>query len=246
MMIDDKKAVILVLLDLSAAFDTVDHNLLLSRMMIQLGIGGTVFTWLKSHISRRSQRVNIGDAFSLVATLLFGIPQGSVIGLILFSIYTLPIGDIARAHGLNVNFYADDTQLHMAFAPTDHEDAPSILTQVENYISDIRILMVKKKLKLNDDKTEILILTSKLHRSIHCIILVVVGGAPIAPTLTVRNLGAMFDQSLTMDDFVKHICKAAYSTSIIFQPSEIVFRKSLPSHLYMLSSVAGWTTAMPC
>jgi len=109
MMIDDKNAVILVLLDLPAAFDTVDHNLLLSRMMIQLGIGGTVFTWLKSHISRRSQRVNIGDAFSLVATLLFGVPRGSVIGAILFTIYTLPIGDIARTHGLNVHFYADDT-----------------------------------------------------------------------------------------------------------------------------------------
>jgi hypothetical protein len=160
--------------------------------------------------NRRSQRVSIDDAFSLVATLLFGIPQGSVIGLILFSIYTLPIGDIARAHGLNVNFYADDTQLYMAFHPTDHEDTTLILIQVENCIKYIRIRMVENKLKLSDDKTEVLILTFKLQRSIHCISQVVVRRAPIAPTLTVHNLGAMFDQSFTMDVFVKHICKAAY------------------------------------
>jgi len=210
MMIDDKKAVILVLLDLSAAFDTVDHNLLLSRMMTQLGIGGTVLTWLKSYLSGRSQRVSIGDIFSHVAMLLFGVPQGSVLGPILFIIYTLPIGNIARTHGLNVHFYADDTQLYMAFDPTDHEDTTSVLARVENCISDIRTWMVDNKLKLNEDKTEVLILTSKLHRSCHGISQVVVGGAPIAPTLTVRNLGAMFDQSLTMDEFVKHICKAAY------------------------------------
>jgi len=89
-------------------------------------------------------------------------------------------------------------------------------------------------------------LTCILHRSIHYIAQVVVVGAAIPPILTVRNLGAMFDQSLTMDDFVKHICKLLISTSTIFHPSEIVFRKSLSSYLYMLLSVAGWTTAIPC
>ena len=73
-----------------------------------------------------------------------------------------------------------------------------------------RYLDSRNKLKLNYDKTEVLILTSNWHISIHYISQLVVGGALIAPTLTVRNLGAMFDQSLTMDDFVKHICKAAY------------------------------------
>ena len=210
MMIDDKKAVILVLLDLSAAFDTVDHDLLLSRMMTRLGIGGTVSEWLKSYLSGRNQTVSIGDIFSLAATLLFGVPQGSVLGPILFTIYTLPIGDIARTHGLNVHFYADDTQLYMAFDPTDNEDAASVLKQLEDCISDIRMWMVGNKLKLNDDKTEVLILTSKVHMSTHGVSQVLVGGAPIAPTEMVRNLGAMFDQSLTMDAFVKHICKAAY------------------------------------
>ena len=88
MMIDDKKAVILVLLDLSAAFDTVDHDILLSRMMTRLGIDGTVSEWLKSYISVSSRTVSIGDIFSLTDTLLFGVPQGSVSGPILFTIYT--------------------------------------------------------------------------------------------------------------------------------------------------------------
>ena len=210
MMIDDKKAVILVLLDLSTAFDTVDHDLLLSRMMTRLGIGGTVSEWLKSYLYGRNQTVSIGDIFSLAATLLFGVPQGSVLGPILFTIYTLPIGDIAQTHGLNVHFYADDTQLYMAFDPTDNEDAASVLKQLEDCISDIRMWMVGNKLKLNDDKTEVLILTSKVPMSTHGVSQVLVGGAPIAPTEMVRDLGAMCDQSLTMDAFVKHICKAAY------------------------------------
>jgi len=70
--------------------------------------------------------------------------------------------------------------------------------------------MAENKLKPNDDKAEVLILISKIHRSIHCISQVMVGGASIAPTLTVHNLGAMSDQSLTMDDLFKDICNTAY------------------------------------
>ena len=148
--------------------------------------------WLKSYLSGRSQSL--------------GVHEGLVIGTIILTIYTLPIGDIVRTHGLNVHFYVDDTQLYMAFDPADHEDTTSVLTQVENRISHIRIWMVENELKLNNDKTDVLIMAFKLHRSTHSIPQVVVGGAPIAPTLTVHNLGAKFDQSLTMDD----ICKAAY------------------------------------
>jgi len=90
----------------------------------------------------------------------------------------------------------------MAFDPTDNENTTSLLAHVENCISDIRIWMVENKLKLNDDKTEVLILTSKLHRSIHYIAQVVVVGAAIPPILTVRNLGAMFDQSLTISPII--------------------------------------------
>jgi len=82
----------------------------------------------------------------------------------------------------------------MAFDPTDHDDTTPKLTQDENCSSNIRIWIAENKLKLNDDKTEVLILTYKLQRFVHCIGQVVVGGALIALTLTVRNLGAMFDQ----------------------------------------------------
>jgi len=89
----------------------------------------------------------VSISISVVATLPFGVLQGSVLGHILFIVYTLAIGDIGRTHGLNINFYAYDTQLYMAFDPTDHGDTTSIISQVENCISDIRYLDGRKQNK---------------------------------------------------------------------------------------------------
>lgn len=210
MAIDQKHCVMLVLLDLSAAFDTVDHTLLISRMINRLGIDGTVIRWFESYLSARSQTISIGEACSIAAMLLFGVPQGSVLGPILFLIYTLPIGDIARKHGLHVHLYADDTQLYVSFKPADQLSARLMLHKVETCIAVLRHWMVQNKLKLNDEKTEVIVLTSKQHRSSHGISQVFVGDVPIEPKQAVRNLGAIFDQSLTMDDFVKAICSSAY------------------------------------
>ena len=117
-------------------------------MMTRLGIDGTVLTWLKSNLSDRSQRVSIDDTFLLVSTLLFGVHERSVLGPILFTLFTLPIADITPTHGLDVHFYADHTHLYMTFDPIDHEHTTSILNQVENYITDIHIWMVQIKLNL--------------------------------------------------------------------------------------------------
>ena len=109
--INGKKIVILVLLDLSAAFDTIDHTVLLHRLKHDFGITGTALKWLDSYLSHRTQTVKIGDSFSTKQKLLFGVPQGSVLGPVLFSLYSSPEAKIARKYGLCVQLYADDTQL---------------------------------------------------------------------------------------------------------------------------------------
>ena len=95
MAVDGRKAVVLVLLDLSAAFDTVDHVIMCRRLENLLGIRGKALDWFVSYLSARSQCVSVEEALSDMLCLIFGVPQGSVLGPILFAIYTLPLSRIA-------------------------------------------------------------------------------------------------------------------------------------------------------
>ena len=117
--IDNNRGVILMLLDLSAAFDIVDYNILVGRLARRLGIRGVVLKWLNSYLRNRTQAVTVMEAMSVLAELLFGVPQGSVLGPLLFVLYILPLSDIVRKHGVSLHSYADDTQLYVEF---DHKE----------------------------------------------------------------------------------------------------------------------------
>ena len=129
--IDEKQCVILVLLDLSAAFDTIDHDMLLS------------------YLSQRQQSVLINGVKSKMVPLSCGVPQGSVLGPILFTIYLLPLGDIIRKHGLKFHMYADDCQLYTSFSMSTNEAVSSM----QMAIDDIRAWYAANMLDLNDDKS---------------------------------------------------------------------------------------------
>ena len=135
--LDTKKGVILVLLDLSAAFDTIDHDHLFELLQNRFGIKGT----------------------SPPTVTSFGVPHGSVLGPIIF-IYTTPLADIIKHHNLSYHFYADDTQLYIKFDPKSQSSLQESIACVEKCAMDIKIWMSKKMLKLNDDKTEVLSITS--------------------------------------------------------------------------------------
>ena len=109
--IDDKNEVLLVLLDLSAAFDTLDHDILISRLT------GTVLSWLRSYLYDRSQRVVIKHAESKSQPLTSGVPQGLVLGPLLFALYFVPLQDVTKAHGLDCMMYPDDSQLYIILSP---------------------------------------------------------------------------------------------------------------------------------
>ena len=104
--VDHGGVAVLVLLDLSAAFDTIAHSILLDRMRHQLGINGVAHAWFESYLTRRTQRIRIGDAWSLAKFLLYCVPQGSVLGPLLFLIYILPLHHLILSQGLQVHGYA--------------------------------------------------------------------------------------------------------------------------------------------
>ena len=105
---------LLVLLDLSAAFDTVHHNVLLSQLHSKFGRSETALEWFRSYLNGRSQRVMVQGNLSQILNLDFGVPQGSCLGPLLFTIYASKLFDVIKVHLPTVHCYTDDTQLFLS------------------------------------------------------------------------------------------------------------------------------------
>eukprot|EP00112_Aurelia_sp_Birch-Aquarium-sp1_P014365 Seg3097.1 transcript_id=Seg3097.1/GoldUCD/mRNA.D3Y31 product="putative RNA-directed DNA polymerase from transposon X-element" pseudo=true protein_id=Seg3097.1/GoldUCD/D3Y31 len=115
---DNQQVSILILLDLSAAFDTVNHDVLLKRLKERCGVQGEALKWFESYLTDRFQMVKLKEITSKRVALHCGLPQGSVLGPLLFLVYILLLGDIIKSKGLQFHLYADDTQIYMSFTPT--------------------------------------------------------------------------------------------------------------------------------
>ena len=135
--LDNNKAVYLALLDLSAAFDTVNHAILLRRLETTMGVCGTAHAWFVSYLSGRTAKVCIDGHYSKSEALTRSVPQGSWLGPRLYSDYTQPLGNLIRFLYLLFHMYADDAQIKKVFDPKSKDYQKQSLNQLKNGVNRI-------------------------------------------------------------------------------------------------------------
>ena len=185
---------------------------LVYRMRHQLGINGVAHAWFESYLTGRTQRIRIGDAWSLAKFLLYCVPQGSVLGPLLFLIYILPLHHLILSHGLQVHGYADDTQVYLSISdPANPDTTRQECTRLESCLTDIHLWMSANKLKLNTDKTEVLVVgTERKLSSFNLTAISVAGCRVLVSDKPISNLGVSFDRNLSMCNQVHRVVRSAY------------------------------------
>ena len=213
---------LLVLLDLSAAFDTVDHEILIQDL-IRLGIRGKVLDWFSSFLNNRNFRVVIGKDMSESGKMTTGVPQGSILGPVLFIIYTIELYYLLQSLKVECHFYADDTQIYFSVLEPNQgrEKFQEVYSAVENW-------MYRRKLKLNSGKTEIMLVGSQTKVSLLSNFTeMTVGTSTVTLSQKVRSLGVIVDQNLTLKPQLNNTKrKAIYNLMNISRISKFINESS--------------------
>ena len=185
-----------------SAFDTIDHSILVHRLHTDFGFTDTVLQWFSSYLTDRTHYVSLCNHCSDFAPVHSGVPQGLVLGPMLFTLYIKPCLPL-HIHSIIHHSYADDLQLQMS-APPDR--ISELLHSMQSCISDVKAWATANMLKLNDSKTELMLVTSKRSKHLHNLpTSITIGNAQIPFKQSVKNLGFSLDCHLTMNAHVSNI-----------------------------------------
>ena len=203
-----QSVVILAALDISAAFDTLDHTTLINRLEHTLGIVGVALQWINSYVSERSQFVAIEESKSNITRCEFGVPQCSVLGPTLFTLYNAAVANVISSFGVSHQQYADDSQLYIVANRVNIQMKLDLLQDCTAAVNDWFPL---KGISLNLDKSEVLLLgTAAKLRTIGAVGQMSVAGASINMTDSIKNLGVFLDYGLTFNKPVGKVCQSSY------------------------------------
>ena len=215
----------LILLDMTAAFDTVDHDILLQRLNLSFGINADALQWFKSYLLGRTQYVRRGDSRSAIVALICGVPQGSVLGPILFIMYTADLIPVIESHGLSPHLYADDVQVSGSCRPAAVDNLSSGICKC---VDDVSGWAKSNRLSLNCGKTELLwCATSRRQHQLPRSALSV-GGTLVEPVKSARDLGIYIDSDLLMRTHVQRTVSKCFA--VLRQLRQI--RRSVPTETF--------------
>ena len=233
---DNRRITILALIDLSSAFDTLNHQLIIRRLEI-IGLAGTALKWFSSFLSDRTFEIKINNTRSKICQLKYGVPQGSVLGPIIFNICIDLIHEILLKHNIKYHMYADDLQIYME---TDRiENLPSVINKMNTCLNEIKHWYSSNSLSINMSKTELLLIHNHINTT-SLPSLINLYDLNINCNTPVRNLGFIIDPNLNFKFHIDKIFKIAnYSLynirqirpSITKKACEALVRNLVLSHL---------------
>ena len=199
---------ILALLDFSSAFDTIDHPILVHRLHTDFGFTDPVLQWFSFYLTDRTHYVSLSNHCSAFTHVHSGVPQDSVLGPILFTMYIKPLSAIIDSHSIIHHSFADDLQLQMS-APPDR--ISELLHSMQSCICDVKAWETANMLKLNDNKKELMLVASKRSKHLHNLpTSITIDNAQIPFKKSVKNLGFTLDCHLTMNAHVSNIARTCY------------------------------------
>jgi hypothetical protein len=204
-----RQSTILVALDQSAAFDCIDHSTLIRRLDHTFGVTGRALDWVRSYLHGRSTFVRWKQTSSDIYPLVTGVPQGSVLGPLLFSLYIAPLSDVIGSFGVHHHQYADDTQIYIAVSTAD---VLIKVGQLENCMAGVHAWLQANGLQLNPNKSEVIQFTAARGRDrVDDVAAIRVSNAVVSQASAIRSLGVILDKKLTFD---QHPKPADHATAI--------------------------------
>ena len=188
-----KSKIIALFLDFKRAFETIERNILLNKLH-KYGIIGTEYKWFESYLTNRKQRTKFNDKVSEYVNVDLGVPQGSILGALLFIIYINDIVNVLKK--CKITLYADDTLIYI-----QGEDIETCKRELENEIKNVNNWLKMNKLKLNEEKTKMMVINSNSEINIE------INGKLIENVKIIKYLGVIIDKNLNFNEHIEYVCK---------------------------------------
>ena len=197
---------LVIMLDMSAAFDTLKHDHILKILSGQYGFGDVVLNWFKSYFNDRKYSVAVNQSHSDTFNLTVGVPQGSILCPLLFILFTKNLQAVAAKHGFSFHAYADDIQLYTTFLP--ESEATEVINKIQECMQDIQKWMTAHYLKINVEKTKLLEICPFQHQNCAKMIPPIkINSAVITPSKSCKSLGFHYDEKLSFERQVSEVVK---------------------------------------